>query len=125
MIVQAQSFRASSITRKRRRSCDDEGNQPVPPPKRLSNNSLFQELPRDTWDSESSSSDSSSISSPDRQNGHLPAENNSNQNRASDSSALLQFSDSSEHPAQGPYFHINQVLRAAHFYSLHQRGHQT
>ncbi|XP_078257384.1 protein VCF1 [Rhinoraja longicauda] len=112
--------------RKRRRSCKDEESQPVPPPKRLSNNTLLQDLPRDSWDCESSSSDSSSIvSSSDRLNGHLPTEANLNWTKPGNSSTMLQFSDSIEQSAQGPYLQINQILKEAHFYSLHQRGHQT
>ncbi|XP_062930269.1 protein VCF1-like [Mobula hypostoma] len=117
---------SKNSSKKRRRSCKDEESQPVPPPKRLSNNNLLQDLPRDSWDCESSSSDSSSIvSSPDRLNGHLPAEANLNWTKPGNSSTMLQFSDSIEQSAQGPYLQINQILKEAHFYSLHQRGHQT
>ncbi|XP_048466657.1 protein FAM104A [Rhincodon typus] len=117
----ATNFSIKSL--KRRRNCNNEENHSVPPPKRLSNSTLLQDLPRDSWDCESSSSDSSSIvSSPDRPNGHLPAEANT---KPGNSSTMLPFSDSSEQSAQGPYFQINQILREAHFYSLHQRGHQT
>ncbi|XP_078081695.1 protein VCF1 isoform X1 [Mustelus asterias] len=126
MSSEVQLCPVSGLPRKRRRNCNDEENHSVPPPKRLSNNSFLQDLPRDSWDCESSSSDSSSIvSSPDRPNGHLAADAILSRTKPGNSSTMLQFSDSSEPSAQGPYFQINQILREAHFYSLHQRGHQT
>ncbi|ELR50262.1 Protein FAM104A [Bos mutus] len=130
--------------RKRRRNGSEEDHHLPPQTKRSSRNPVFH----DSWDTEvgsvvestcypssltvthvsflfqSSSSDSggsssSSISSPDRASGpesslhHLAAGPGPHTPQpAPEPSALC----------QGPYFHINQTLKEAHFHSLQHRG---
>ncbi|XP_006247759.1 protein VCF1 isoform X7 [Rattus norvegicus] len=127
-------------TLKRRRNGSDDDNHPPPQTKRSSRNPIFQ----DSWDTEevpvtknsegsrlrgnsplwSSSSDSggsssSSINSPDRASGPesslshiIPGSCPSTPQPMPEQSALC----------QGPYFHINQTLKEAHFHSLQHRG---
>ncbi|CAI9163900.1 unnamed protein product [Rangifer tarandus platyrhynchus] len=124
--------------RKRRRNGSEEDHHLPPQTKRSSRNPVF----RDSWDTEtvlvtrngkeehgghrlllSSSSDSggssSSINSPDRASGpesslhHLAAGSSPHTPQpAPEPSALC----------PGPYFHINQTLKEAHFHSLQHRG---
>ncbi|XP_031232166.1 protein FAM104A-like isoform X2 [Mastomys coucha] len=106
--------------RKRRRNRNDDDNHTPPQTKRNSRNPIFQ----DSWDTESLSSDSggsssSSINSPDRANGPesslshiIPGSCPSIPQPMPEQSALC----------QGPYFHINQTLKEAHFHSLQHRG---
>ncbi|KAG5832676.1 hypothetical protein ANANG_G00293670 [Anguilla anguilla] len=123
--------------RKRRRSCGHDDGEPLPQAKRSgTGHPLFPELGRDVWDSESSSSDCSAISSPEG------AAGSSGGGGGSSSTSLQCGSDSrgshcaggpcspggSSHStesgpmSQGPYLHINRILREAHFHSLHSRA---
>nr|XP_015844553.1 protein FAM104A-like isoform X2 [Peromyscus maniculatus bairdii] len=74
---------------------------------------------------ESSSSDNerihSSINNPNRES--VP-ESSLNQNIAELNSNIPEFSheDYALFQGHGPYSHINQILKEAHFYSLQQRG---
>ncbi|XP_034151070.1 uncharacterized protein LOC117595237 isoform X2 [Esox lucius] len=119
---------------KRQRSAGDEENgQLVPQAKRSSrgSNPLSPELGRDAWDSESSNSETSAISSPDNASG-----SSSSSQCASDSLGGAQprvpgpcspLSSCLASELAGPtdlasYHQINRILREAHFESLQCRG---
>ncbi|KAL0993489.1 hypothetical protein UPYG_G00108710 [Umbra pygmaea] len=121
--------------RKRQRSGGDEENgQLVPQAKRSSRGAhpLSPELGRDAWDSESSNSEISAISSPDNAVG-----SSSSSQCASDSLGGAQLcapgpcsplSSVLSSEQAGPtnvisYHQINRILREAHFESLQCRGH--
>ncbi|KAJ7989811.1 hypothetical protein DPEC_G00308370 [Dallia pectoralis] len=119
--------------RKRRRSGGDENGQLVPQAKRSSrgSNPLSPELGRDAWDSESSNSETSAISSPDNALG-----SSSSSQCASDSLGGAQpcapgpcspLSSCLSSELTGStnlvsYHQINRILREAHFESLQCRG---
>lgn len=126
-------------SRKRRRSCDSEDGQVLPQAKRPGGgNALLPDLGRDAWDSESSSSDSSGISSPERLAG---ASGSSSSSSLSGMNAFGVEGGRGNYATQGPcspagssnpgdeplhamsYHHINRILREAHFASLKTRGH--
>ncbi|KAK6301692.1 protein FAM104A [Coregonus clupeaformis] len=117
--------------RKRRRGGDNEGDQLNPQAKRSGGgqegHAMVSKLGQDVWDSESSSSDSSSgISSPERAAGGASTYTQSQKNRTSQ--GLLRpspedpsISSLSLYGNGTPYDHINSVLREAHFSSLQTR----
>ncbi|XP_041095832.1 protein FAM104A-like [Polyodon spathula] len=118
-----------SESRKRPRSCDDDDSQLLPQSKRDgSSNPLFPELGRDIWDSESSSSDSSAISSPEcaGSSSSQPAEAGGGHLKlgtfSSATSSSVHFNEESASLSQGSYQRINRILREAHFHSLQSRG---
>ncbi|XP_038172598.1 protein FAM104B isoform X2 [Arvicola amphibius] len=106
---------------KRRRDENEEANHDDRHPKRNKQDQAFQ----DPHAIESSSSDyernHSSINNPVR--GSVP-ESSLNQSIAELYSNIPEFSheDYALCQGQGPYSHINQILKEAHFYSLQQRG---
>ncbi|XP_064806492.1 protein VCF1-like [Oncorhynchus masou masou] len=114
--------------RKRRRGGDNEGDQLNPQAKRSGGGQeghvMVSKLGQDVWDSESSSSDSSGISSPERATG-----GGSTYTKNRTSQGLLRplpedpsISLLSLYGNDTPYDHINSVLREAHFSSLQTRG---
>ncbi|XP_051530138.1 protein FAM104A-like [Myxocyprinus asiaticus] len=120
-------------SRKRRRSCDAEELQVLPQAKRSGGYSFLPEVSRDVWDSESSSSDSSGISSPEQMAGASSIIQGTDQRRLHVSQAPcspLAPIHSAEDPAISlsqnnvSYDNINRILREAHFNSLQSRGQQ-
>ncbi|KAG1955116.1 hypothetical protein F2P79_009046 [Pimephales promelas] len=117
-----------SVNRKRRRSCDAEQLQVLPQAKRSGGYSFLPEVGRDVWDSESSSSDSSGISSPDRMAGASSSTQKTDQRGLPVSQAPCSPTIAEE-PAitlshNISYDHINRILKEAHFSSLQTRGQQ-
>ncbi|KAM7371931.1 hypothetical protein PAMP_009131 [Pampus punctatissimus] len=108
--------------RKRQRG-DEESGHLVPQAKRQSRaHPLSPEPGRDAWDSESSNSESSSISSPEHAAGSCSSR------CVVGPCSPLSSGDSSE--LAGPtnlvtYLQINRILKEAHFQSLHNRGQLT
>ncbi|ROI81944.1 Protein FAM104A [Anabarilius grahami] len=121
-----------SVHRKRRRSCDAEQLQVLPQAKRSGGYSFLPEVGRDVWDSESSSSDSSGISSPERMAGASSSIQKTDQRGVHVSQAPcspIAPTNAAEEPAISlshdiSYDHINRILREAHFSSLQTRGQQ-
>ncbi|XP_018969286.1 protein FAM104A-like isoform X1 [Cyprinus carpio] len=120
-------------SRKRRRSCDADELQVLPQAKRSGGYSFLPEVGRDVWDSEqSSSSDSSGISSPERMAGATSNIQKTEQRGLHVSQAPcspIAHTISAEEPAVSlshnlSYDHINRILREAHFSSLQTRGQQ-
>ncbi|XP_051523043.1 protein FAM104A [Myxocyprinus asiaticus] len=119
-------------SRKRRRSCDAEELQVLPQAKRSGGYSFLPEVGRDFWDSESSSSDSSGISSPEQMAGASTTIQSTDQRRLHVSQAPCS-PVAPTHTAEDPaislsqnisYDHINRILREAHFSSLESHGQQ-
>lgn len=116
--------------RKRQRSGGDvENGQLVPQAKRLSRaHPLSPEPGRDAWDSESSNSESSGISSPEHAVGSCSSQcavDSLGSQSAPGPCSPVSSADSSE--LAGPinlvsYHQINSILREAHFQSLQNRG---
>ncbi|XP_077086786.1 uncharacterized protein LOC143738639 [Siphateles boraxobius] len=96
--------------RKRQRAEGDDEDAQMPQAKRLSSALQSPETGRESWESESSSSESW-ISSPDQ------SATGSNSGPISPISASKQ----SGHLDPLSYQHINRVLREAHFHSLQSR----
>ncbi|KAG7491208.1 hypothetical protein MATL_G00000620 [Megalops atlanticus] len=108
-------------SRKRRRSCGSEEGQLPPLAKRSGGGqALLPEPARDVWDSESSSSDSSGISSPEQTAGGSSGRQSSPSPGSPSNSAPL--SEERAPFGLGSYHHINRILREAHFSSLQTRG---
>ncbi|KAK9977343.1 hypothetical protein ABG768_019163 [Culter alburnus] len=109
--------------RKRQRAEGDDEDAQMPQAKRLSSALQSSETGRESWESESSSSESSWISSPDHVAG------------SSSGSSHCGVDVIGPHGVPGPcsphsaskqdllsYQHINRVLREAHFHSLQSRA---
>ncbi|XP_062381946.1 uncharacterized protein si:dkey-21c1.1 isoform X2 [Sardina pilchardus] len=130
------------ISTKRRRSCDSEDGQVLPQAKRPGGgNALLPDLGRDAWDSESSSSDSSGVSSPERLAGASGGSSSSSSSSLGSMKAFGVDAGRGNYITQGPcspatssnpgdeplhamsYHDINRVLREAHFASLRTRSH--
>ncbi|XP_023676132.1 protein VCF1 [Paramormyrops kingsleyae] len=123
--------------RKRRRSCGSDDSQTLPQAKRSGgSHPLFTELGHDAWDSESCSSDSSVLSSPEQANGgtstnvggtntQCPTDNRGSRSTPGPCSPAGPAHHAEEPSVSlGSYHHINRILREAHFASLQTRGHQ-
>ncbi|XP_075436203.1 protein VCF1 isoform X2 [Ascaphus truei] len=101
--------------RKRRRTYNEDCQ--IPQSKRSTRSSVLQE-----WDTESTGSESSnSTASLDRSSG---SDNLAHQTPAGSGPATPQPVSAPEQSAlnRGPYVHINQILKEAHFCSLQHRG---
>ncbi|KAG9264592.1 protein FAM104A-like [Astyanax mexicanus] len=116
-------------SRKRQRTQgDDEDAHLMPQSKRSSATHKSSEPSVEVWESESSSSDSSGVSSPEHAAGS--SSSTSSQYGADNLATLatlgpcspLSSSDQTGPSSLGSYQHINQVLREAHFQSLQKRG---
>ncbi|XP_061078308.1 protein FAM104A isoform X2 [Conger conger] len=111
---------------KRRLSCGSEDGQVSPSAKRSGGGQAQDpELGRDVWDSESSSSDSSGVSSPERPPGGSGVQGAEGGGWSPTNPAP--FPEESGVPigqaSLGPSYHqINRMLREAHFSSLQTRG---
>ncbi|KAK7168412.1 hypothetical protein R3I94_002472 [Phoxinus phoxinus] len=102
--------------RKRQRAEGDEEGAQMPGAKRLSSALQSPETGRESWESESSSSESW-ISSPDQS----AAGSNSGPDLVGPVSPIS-ASKQPGHMDPLSYQHINRVLREAHFHSLQSRG---
>ncbi|XP_040599733.1 protein FAM104A-like isoform X2 [Mesocricetus auratus] len=107
--------------RKRPREDNEEDNQHAPHSKRNKKDQAFQ----GSGTVESSSSGNArnhSVTNTARQE-HM-TENCLNQNVPEVNYNVTEFSQEqfAVYEEQGPYSHINQILKEAHFYSLQQRG---
>ncbi|XP_066498566.1 protein VCF1 isoform X2 [Hoplias malabaricus] len=101
----------------------------MPQAKRSSTTHRSSEISQEAWEAESSSSDSSGVSSPEHAAGSSssPSSQYGVDNLATLSglgpcSPLCSSSDQTGPSSLGSYHHINQVLREAHFQSLQNRG---
>ncbi|KAG7335103.1 hypothetical protein KOW79_001699 [Hemibagrus wyckioides] len=108
--------------RKRQRTQGDDDALLMPQAKRTSTTAQFSEGSREAWESESSSSDSSGVSSPEHAAGTSSSASSQygaeNLRSCSPHSSL----DQSDATTLASYERINRVLREAHFQSLHNRG---
>lgn len=116
---------ADMLTENRKRQRADDEVAQMPPAKRLSSTLQSSETGKESWESESSSSESSWISSPDHAAGSSSSSHcgvdvigpHGGPGPCSPHSASNQ-SDPLDLPS---YQHINSVLREAHFHSLQSR----
>ncbi|KAJ8254146.1 hypothetical protein COCON_G00207580 [Conger conger] len=120
--------------RKRRRSCGHDDGEPLPQAKRSgAGQPLFPELGRDVWDSEQrlqcykqSRGGSREQQWRLQQHQHQPPMRVGQQGeplrRGPCSPIGASHSTESGPMSQGPYHHINRILREAHFHSLHSRA---
>ncbi|XP_067285312.1 protein VCF1 [Pseudorasbora parva] len=111
--------------RKRQRGEGDEEDAQMPQAKRLSSALQSSETGRESWESESSSSESSWISSPDHGAGSSTG-SHCGADHIGPQSGPGPRSPHSASKQAGPmdllsYQHINRVLREAHFHSLQSR----
>ncbi|XP_030909208.1 protein VCF1 [Melopsittacus undulatus] len=105
--------------RKRKRN-GSEGDDDIPQRKYNTRSAVL----RDSWDPESSSSDSSScsssgINSPERA---CSAETSLHPIIAESSPVSSESFQEQSAISQGPYIQINRILKEAHFHSLQSRG---
>ncbi|KAM9457701.1 uncharacterized protein Hap1MRO34_018847 [Clarias gariepinus] len=116
-------FTMLSENRKRQRTPgDDDDALLMPQAKRSSTTLQSSEGSGEAWESESSSSDSSGVSSPEHAAGI--SSSTSSQYGAEN---LRSFSphgylDQGDATSRASYEHINRVLKEAHFHSLHNRA---
>ncbi|XP_055473874.1 protein FAM104B isoform X1 [Psammomys obesus] len=106
---------------KRRRDDNEEDNHHSHCSKRSKKGQAFQDPHAIESSSSANERNLSSINNPKRES--VP-ESSLNQNNAELNSNNPEFSheDYALYQDDGPYSHINQVLKEAHFYSLQQRG---
>ncbi|GAA6104669.1 uncharacterized protein si:dkey-21c1.1 [Tachysurus ichikawai] len=117
-------------SRKRHHSGDAEEEQLLPQAKRFPGHPIFSELAQDVWDFESSSSDSSCFSSPEKLTGagfiHESARINGKRvlEDSCSPSTSGQFGEevALQCKSDDSYHNINRILREAHFSSLKTRG---
>ncbi|KAK2829274.1 hypothetical protein Q7C36_017264 [Tachysurus vachellii] len=108
--------------RKRQRSQGDDKALLMPQAKRSSTTAQCSDGSREAWESESSSSDSSGVSSPEHAAGTSSSASSQNGAENLRTSSPHSSLDQSEATTLGSYEHINRVLREAHFQSLENRG---
>lgn len=108
--------------RQRIRGDDDVDALLMPQAKRLSTTLQSSEGSREAWESESSSSDSSGVSSPEHAAGTSSSASSQYGAENLRSSSPHSSLDQSDATSLALYEHINCVLREAHFQSLHNRG---
>ncbi|XP_043089302.1 protein FAM104A [Puntigrus tetrazona] len=108
--------------RKRQRAEGDDEDARMPQAKRLSSALQSSETGRESWESESSSSESSWISSPDHAAGSSSSSSHCGVDVVGPHSSPRSASKQSDPADPLSYQHINRVLREAHFHSLQSRA---
>lgn len=112
-----------SESRKRQRAQgDDEDAQLMPQNKRSSTTGHAFERNKETWESESSSSDSSGVGSPEHGVGSSSSSSSQCGTEILRPCSPLSSLEQSGPVNLGSYQDINRILKEAHFQSLQNRG---